>query len=126
MKILLATSVRSHTTFGKLYGSKFEVGQTRTTRQEVTQPMATSRNTGHRERGIVPRAVLAWVSSLSRYDLVVAGIPLIFALALVAHALATVPFQVAVAAAAVTSTLLLVDALYLNPPVDSDSNGATY
>lgn len=55
---------------------------------------------------------------LSRYDLVLTVIPLLLALAFVAYALFAVPFEVAVAAGAGLNLVLVVDALFLHPPVE--------
>ncbi len=85
--------------------------------------MATSRNTEHGTAGVFSRVALDRVSSLSRYDLVLAAIPLVFAVGLTVHALGVLSLQLAVSVGAVTSTLLLVDAIYLNPPVDSGFGG---
>jgi membrane protein YdbS with pleckstrin-like domain len=55
--------------------------------------------------------------SVSHYDLVLAAIPSVFVLAVLAGNLLFVSANVAVAAAAVVATLALVDALFVNPPV---------
>lgn len=88
--------------------------------------MATSRNTGHSTGGTVSQRTLDRLLSLSRYDAVLAAIPLVFALALAMHALAGVSLHLAITLGAVSSTLLLVDAIYLNPPVDADPGGSAY
>lgn len=85
--------------------------------------MATSRNTGHRSGGTVSRRTPGRLSSLTRYDVVLAAIPLVFALALAAHTLAGLSLHLAVTVGAVTSALLLVDALYVNPPIGSGPGG---
>ena len=85
--------------------------------------MTTSHNTEHGTAGVFSRVVLDRVSSLSRYDLVLAAIPLVFAVGLTVHTLGALSLQLAVSVGAVTSTLLLVDAIYLNPPVDSGFEG---
>lgn len=86
--------------------------------------MATSRHTGHRTERTTSRRTLDRLLSLSRYDAVLAAIPLVFALALAVHALAGLSLHLAIAAGAVTSTVLLVDAIYLNPPVDAGPGGS--
>lgn len=58
---------------------------------------------------------------LTRYDLVLTVIPLVFALAVVATTALSVPFLVALAGGAVLSSLVLADALFVNPPIDSGS-----
>lgn len=55
---------------------------------------------------------------LSRYDLVLTVIPVVLAIAFVVNALLGVPFEVAVAVAAGLSLALVVDALFVHPPVD--------
>jgi hypothetical protein len=51
---------------------------------------------------------------------VLVAIPLLFAVALAAHVFVPVSMQSAVAAGAVGSLALLVDALYVNPPAETD------
>jgi hypothetical protein len=59
------------------------------------------------------------VGRLSRYDLLLAVIPLVFALALVASVVTPVSREAALAGGAVLSSLCFLDAVYINPPVDS-------
>lgn len=59
------------------------------------------------------------LTSVSRYDLVIGVIPLVFAVALAATGALDVATHRALAAAAVVGVLALVDALYLNPPTRS-------
>ena len=87
--------------------------------------MATSRNTGLSSEASSHRSLLDRLSELSRYDVVLAAIPLVFALALSAHVALSVTLRHAIAGGAVVSTLLLVDAMYLNPPSRSQSDGET-
>ena len=56
------------------------------------------------------------LGGLSRYDLLLAAMPLVFAVGLVVYAVAPVPMHVAVGGGAALSGLLLIDAFYLNPP----------
>jgi len=64
-----------------------------------------------------------WVfGRLSRYDLLLAAIPLVFALALSVHALTPVSLQAALAGGALLSGLCLFDAVYLNPPIEGSSD----
>lgn len=56
------------------------------------------------------------VGRLSRYDLVLAAIPLVFGLAMVVALVTPLPSQAAIAGGAVVAAGLLTDALYLNPP----------
>ncbi|WP_302081339.1 hypothetical protein [Salinibaculum rarum] len=53
---------------------------------------------------------------VSWYDLLLAVIPLGFALAFVAHVMTTMPFLVAVATGAVVGLVAVVDALFVHPP----------
>jgi hypothetical protein len=55
---------------------------------------------------------------LSRYDVLLAVVPLLFAVSLVVHVLTPVPFEVAMAGGALSSTVCLLDAVVLNPPTD--------
>ena len=83
--------------------------------------MTPSRNTGHSTRRTP--SLLDVVPRLSRYDVVLAAIPLFFALALTGHVLFAVSLQLAIAAGALASGVLVLDVRYLNPP--SDSGGTT-
>ena len=53
---------------------------------------------------------------LSRYDPLLAVVPLSFVAGLLAVGLADVPFRVAMSSAAAVGALALVDGLFLNPP----------
>lgn len=77
--------------------------------------MSTRRKAGHRGAGTHSDSILD-VPAVSRYDAVLALIPLLFVLALAGHVLLPVSFRLAVAAGALSSSLFLADALYLNPP----------
>lgn len=78
--------------------------------------MAVSRNTGHSQLGTFWKRVFG---QLSRYDLVLTVIPFVFALAAVANVAFSVPFLGALAASAIVSVVVLADALFINPPVDT-------
>lgn len=78
--------------------------------------MAVSDISGHRKKASFWKRLL---TQLSRYDLVLAAIPVVFALALLAYFLAPIAFHFAVGSGALTSGLLVVDVLYRNPPTDS-------
>lgn len=80
--------------------------------------MAVSRNTGHRKPETLWERVFG---QLSRHDLVLTAIPLVFALSFVVAAALPVPFLAALATSAVVSTVVLTDALFLNPPVERDT-----
>ncbi|MFT4921684.1 MAG: hypothetical protein ACI8XM_000888 [Haloarculaceae archaeon] len=88
--------------------------------------MAASRNTGHSIAGTSIVSRLDRLLSLSRYDLVLVGIPLLFAVALATHVAFGVSVRLAVAAGAVTSAVVLVDAIYLNPPTDTGSGQSSH
>lgn len=53
---------------------------------------------------------------LSRYDLVLAVVPVAFLLALLVGGVVGVPTRVAVTTAAAVAALALIDGLFLNPP----------
>jgi hypothetical protein len=78
--------------------------------------MSTSPNTGRRTARRSLRTLREGLPDPSRYDLLLVGMPLLFAAALLAHAALSVPFRVAVAVGGVASLALLADALYLHPP----------
>jgi hypothetical protein len=84
--------------------------------------MATSQSDGHSKTGSrsgfsFPFS-LEGLPSLSRYDAVLVAIPLLFAVALLGHALLSVSLHLSVAAGATVSAVVLVDVLYLRPPAD--------
>lgn len=85
--------------------------------------MATSRNTGHNSADNSFHSSRDGLPEPSRYDVVLAAIPLVFALALLAHVTLSVPLRPAIASGAVASSLLVVDAIYLNPPTGPRSDG---
>lgn len=74
----------------------------------------------HEER-IVERTTRGAVPS--RYDLVLAVVPLAFVGALAAGLLAPVSVHGALAAAALVGTVAVVDALFVNPPEQGDQPG---
>lgn len=78
--------------------------------------MVVSNNSENRQKIKVWQAL---VGQLSRYDFVLAVIPLVFALSLVVYALSSVPLHTSVGVAALVSGLFVADALYLNPPTES-------
>jgi hypothetical protein len=82
-----------------------------------------SSNSGHRTAETTAPSRLDRLLSLSRYDLVLVAIPLAFVLMLSAHLVLAVSVRLAVAGAAVTSVLVLLDAIYLNPPSNPGSGG---
>jgi hypothetical protein len=59
----------------------------------------------------------------TRYDLVLAVVPLAFAVALVAGLLSPVSVHAALAAAGVVGVAAVVDALFVNPPERGDRPG---
>lgn len=80
--------------------------------------MAVSRNTGHRPRGTFWKQIFG---QLTRYDLVLTAIPLVFVLALVVHTLLAISLHAALAVGAVLSIGAVMDALFVHPPVESES-----
>lgn len=75
--------------------------------------MAVKQDTGLRTEEQTWRSL---VGHLSRYDLLLAAIPIFFALGAFGTIALSVPFHAAVASGAILSIVLLVDALYINPP----------
>lgn len=60
---------------------------------------------------------------LSRYDLLLAVVPVAFLLGLLAVGLTDVPLRVAMSSAAAVGALALVDGLFLNPPRPRNPGG---
>jgi hypothetical protein len=81
--------------------------------------MATSRNSGH-SRKTPLRSFRDGLPDLSRYDLLLAVIPLVFATVLAVHATFGVSFRVAVGGGALLSSVAVSDALFFNPPTTPD------
>lgn len=75
--------------------------------------MAVSRNSG-RVGPTIP--FYRFFNSLSRYDLLLAVLPLGFVFSGLAHLVASIPFLVAVAGGALFGLVVLVDALFVHPP----------
>lgn len=80
--------------------------------------MAVSDNTGNRPRRQFWQQTL---ERFSRYDLLLAVIPLLFAAAPVVSAVTGVPLEVALAGSGLLGCVSLVDAIYRNPPVTSSA-----
>lgn len=78
--------------------------------------MATSRNTEYRAAGNSFHSYLDGLPELSRYDVVLAAIPFAFALSLVGVTLLSIPLRPAIVASSLVSSLLLADAIFVNPP----------
>lgn len=57
------------------------------------------------------------LASLSRYDLVLAFIPVAFLVSVVIGYLLSVPFRATLTGASAVGALALVDALFVNPPI---------
>ncbi|MFB6171745.1 MAG: hypothetical protein ABEJ23_04375 [Haloarculaceae archaeon] len=66
----------------------------------------------------VLRTVLDRLSALSRYDLLLAVVPIAFLCSLAVGQLLSLPPRHALASGAVVGALALVDGLFLNPPRD--------
>jgi len=80
--------------------------------------MSTRRPTGHSDVEINSRVPV--LGSLSRYDVLLAVIPLGFACALLVALVFDISVQQAVATGAVIGAIALADALYFNPPQGDD------
>ena len=76
--------------------------------------MAVSRDTGHRQRNAFWRRLFG---QLTRYDLVLAVIPVALLAASLVHVVLSVPFVAALASAALVSGIAVADALFVHPPV---------
>ncbi|RXK49198.1 hypothetical protein [Halorientalis pallida] len=63
------------------------------------------------------RIGLQTLDSVSRYDLVLALIPVVFLLSVVLGHLLSVPFRTTLVGASAVGALVLLDALFVNPPV---------
>ena len=81
--------------------------------------MATSRSSGHSSETPF-RSFRDGLPDLSRYDLLLAAIPLVFATMLAVHAALGVSLRAAVAAGALISAVAVFDALFVNPPTTPD------
>lgn len=81
--------------------------------------MATSRRSGHSSETPF-RSVRDGLPDLSRYDLLLAAIPLVFAVMLAVHAALGIPFEAAMGTGALVSALAVFDALFFNPPTTPD------
>lgn len=77
--------------------------------------MATSRNSVQGRTGSTSGQYFVQVS---RYDLVLAAIPLVLGFALLAGALLPIPLHFSTAAGAIIGGLFVADALYFNPPTE--------
>lgn len=62
------------------------------------------------------------LTSLSRHDLVLLAIPAAFALALLASSLLGLPVERTLAGAAIVGVATLIDALFVNPPLDGGAS----
>lgn len=79
--------------------------------------MAVSRPTGHRQTGLRARLL----AQLTWYDLLLAVIPLAFAVPLLGAVFFPIPLHVALATGAVTAGLLVADALFVHTPTPDSS-----
>jgi len=78
--------------------------------------MAVSRNTEHSQQ---PTFWERLFGQLTRYDIVLTAIPLLFTVAAVVSFAFTIPFHGAVAGGAILSLSLVFDALFVNPPIEN-------
>ena len=77
--------------------------------------MAVSRNTEHSHE---PAFWERLFDQLTRYDVVLTAIPVLFTLAAVVSIAFTIPLHVTVAGGAILSLSLVFDALFFNPPIE--------
>jgi hypothetical protein len=75
--------------------------------------MAVSDISGNRRKAKFWKRLLG---QLSRYDLLLAVIPILFGLALFIHLVAPISLQIPFGVSALISGALVADALYFNPP----------
>ena len=78
--------------------------------------MAVSRNPGQTGSGNESRRPL---DSVSRYDLLLAVLPLGFLCPVLAHVLVAIPLQMAIASGALFGLVVTVDALFVHPPAEN-------
>ena len=78
--------------------------------------MAASPNSGSSRNRLSPYGFSAM---FSRYDLLLAAIPLVLAVGLFAGIVVPVPLHYTVGSGALMCSLFLADALYFNPPTDA-------
>lgn len=80
--------------------------------------MAVSRNSGHDSNGT---DIETFVGQWSRYDLVLAAIPIVLSTGILVGVLTSVPFYLPVALSALAGASLIVDVIYLHPPTATRS-----
>ncbi|MFW6435323.1 MAG: hypothetical protein ACOCY1_02985 [Halovenus sp.] len=78
--------------------------------------MAVSRNTEHSHG---PTFWERLFDQLTRYDVVLTAIPVLFTIAAVASTIFTISFHAAVAGGAILSLSLVFDVLFFNPPIEN-------
>ena len=78
--------------------------------------MAVSRSSGRGRNRLSPYGFLA---TFSRYDLLLAAIPLVLAVGLLAGIVVPVPLHFSIGSGALVCSFFLADALYFNPPTDA-------
>lgn len=78
--------------------------------------MAVSRTTEHSHGSTFWERLF---DQLTRYDVVLTAIPVLFTIAAVVSVAFTIPFQVAVAGGSILSLTLVFDALFFNPPIEN-------
>lgn len=76
--------------------------------------MIRSDDNGQRSTGNRP---FGRIGELTRYDLVLAIIPIAFLVSVLVGHLLSVPTRTALIAASVVGTLAMIDALFFNPPI---------
>lgn len=84
--------------------------------------MAVSRNSGHSGNG--PSSP-GFSGQVSRYDLLLAAIPLVLAVALLTGLVSPMPVHLAVGGGALMGGAFVADALYFHPPIDSTESAGS-
>jgi hypothetical protein len=79
--------------------------------------MAVNRDTGP-DIGTESRLRFDTLPSPSRYDLLLAAVPVAFLLSVAAQAVFGMPLELAIAGGSLLGTAVVTDALFLNPPID--------
>ena len=65
-------------------------------------------------------------AAVSRYDLVLAVVPVAFLLAFAAGLLSSIPLYAAMAIGSLAGTVAVADALFVNPPGDAGDNSINH
>ena len=84
--------------------------------------MAASRNSGHSGNGF---SSYSFSGQVTRYDLLLAAIPLVLAVALLTGLVSPMSVHVAVGGGALMGGAFVADALYFHPPIDSTESAGS-